>query len=90
MEPAQNNQAAQAAAPGQVPQQSMWDIFKSIAGRMLMMYLIMNGMSFFRGNQNKSQNSTSDPNAPVSNELSGNIFPRGSRFVSCLNGNLIL
>jgi len=75
-----NNQGNQ----DQPPRQSGWQIFQSIATRMLIMYFAMNAMTYFRGGGPKTspvKDSTS-PASHGSSDLPGNMFPRGTKFVN--------
>ena len=66
-----NAAAAAATAQPRHPQTSSWDIIKSLASRMLMMYLVVTGMNYFR--QKPTQNeAVTDPN----------VFEKGSKFVN--------
>jgi len=75
-----NNEANQ----GQQPRQSGWQIFQSIATRMLIMYFAMNAMSYFRSGGPKTPTSKVSTNSPSqdSSDLPGNLFPRGTKFVN--------
>ena len=76
------NQPQQAAAAP--PRQSGWQIFQSVATRMLIMYFAMNAMSYFRGGA-KTPATTSSPGKDAhsvsSSEIPGNLFPKGSKIV---------
>lgn len=76
------NEAEPAAA---APRQSTWEIVKSVAGRILFMYMAMQAMSMFKGG--KPMGGPNQVGEPVSNSLSnvpggqpGNMFPKGSIF----------
>ena len=78
----QQNVAAQANNnEAQAPRQSGWQIFQSIASRMIIMYFAMNAMSYFRGGAKTSVSTPSSPSASGS-ELPGNMFSKGAKFVN--------
>ncbi len=80
-EAVQQNAAVQQPVGGQ-PQATGWQVFQSLVGRMFMMYLVMQGMNYFRGkpmNKNDAQ-----PGTLSQTEIPGNIFAKGTRFVSGL------
>jgi hypothetical protein len=63
----------------QNPYTSPWEIMKSLASRMLMMYAVVTAMNYYRGKPGQSSSNTS---SDVINELSGNMFQKGTFFVS--------
>jgi hypothetical protein len=71
--------AAAAAAPGEQPRPGVFEIVKSIATRMLVMYFIMNAMNYFKSRPNDT---TTSSNIPAAQTPMGNMFPVGSLFVS--------
>ncbi len=85
------NQVDANVEPAEAPQQaqSYWQVMKSVAGRMMFMFFIMQVMNHFKGKPPVGTNQMGDP---VSNSLSqngpggqpGNMFPKGALFVSCL------
>ena len=80
--PANNEAVAQ-------PRQSGWQLFQSIATRMLIMYFAMNAMSYFRGGGKTGVNTPSSNGAGSSSmsgsETPGNLFTKGTKFVSLTN-----
>ena len=91
------NEVAETAAPNvqvnneanqgqQAPRQTGWQMFQSIATRMLIMYFAMNAMSYFRSggpktSTTKAGGGTSSP-SPSSTDLPGNLFSKGTKFVN--------
>lgn len=86
-----DNPAANApveGAPGEVaqgeaqqPRTSMWDIAKSLVGRMLMFYLVMQGMNYFKGKPaTQTQPQSAGDGSPAAQQI-GNMFLMGSRLV---------
>lgn len=78
----ENNEEQPPANETAPPQQSKWQIFKSVAGRMLFMYLVMSAMNYFKAKPTESPIIQS----PVSNSLEnpsgipGNMFFKGTLF----------
>ncbi len=77
------------AEPAEAPQQSQstWQALKSVAGRVMFMFLMMQVVNHFKGKPGPGTNQMGDP---VTNSLSqngnggqlGNMFPKGAIFVS--------
>lgn len=77
----QQQDAAQAAVPaGEQQRPGAFEIFKSIASRMLIMYIVMNAMNYFKSRPNDTNTPSSSPQTPM-----GNMFSSGSLFVSSIN-----
>ena len=74
------------AAAGPRPQ-SGWQMFQQMASRMLIMYLAMQAMNYFRArppmtNQSESGGKVATGGTDGGGGLAGNMFPKGSKFVS--------
>ena len=68
------------------PHTSPWEIMKSLASRMLMMYVVVTAMNYFR--QKPAAINTNSSDSAIS-EISGNMFQKGTRFVR-LSQNCLL
>jgi hypothetical protein len=81
-EAVQQNAVVQEQAQPQAPQQTGWQIFQSLVGRMVMMYFVMQAMTYFRGGGPMNGNKSAPPGTvSQSAEMPGNIFSKGTRFV---------
>lgn len=93
---AQQNGGGGGVAGQQQQQQrpTAWQVFQSIASRMLIMYLVMQGMNYFRGKPNSNiavnQTDTSGSGGGQTGVYAANMFEKGSKFVIYLTIMLIL
>jgi len=64
------------------PRQSGWQIIKSVAGRMLFMYLAMQAMNHFKTKPTTGPSAATEPGAfsNMAGEPPGNMFPKGTIF----------
>ena len=86
---ANDNQVDANVEPAEAPPQAQgtWHAMKSVAGRIMFMFFIMQVMNHFKGKPPAGSNQMGDP---VSSSLSqngpggqpGNMFPKGAIFVS--------
>ena len=86
-----NNAGGAPAAAGaetggqQQPRQSGWQIFQSVATRMIVMYFMMQAMNYFRGKPVSVPSTTVDPKSGVpatgyGTNTPGNMFAKGTHF----------
>jgi hypothetical protein len=87
--PSAQNDQVNNTQPQAPPRQSNWQLFQSVATRMIIMYFAMNAMSYFRGSANVKPDVTSDGKSSPSSASSssvlssgpqGNLFPKGTKF----------
>ncbi len=76
---------AQQQQPNPQPQQSGWQIFQSTITRMLIFYLAMQAMNYFKAKP--PMNAKQSPGSPISSmsefsQQPGNLFPKGTKFVN--------
>ena len=81
MQPQNQNQQQQQ----QPQQQTGWQIFQSMATRMLIFYLAMQAMNYFKGRPPMNPVTTKgDGQSPLTNTeygQPGNLFQKGTKFV---------
>ena len=66
----------------QNPQTSPWEVMKSLASRMLMMYAVVTAMNYFRGKPGQSGSNSSSSGGDAIADFSENMFQKGTLFVS--------
>lgn len=83
--PNDNNEAAAEATDANVqqeqpPQQTGWQMFKSVAGRMLFMWLVMSAMNMFKGGKSPTSQEQASSSLSTTTGQPGNIFHKGTFF----------
>lgn len=80
--------AAAANADAAQQPQTMWQVLKSIATRIIILYFVMNAVNMFKQKPNTNVSNSDGSVPPIPSELPGNMFPKGSRFVCHINERL--